>query len=129
MSIALDAFGPGLRRPMPPGRMERIAQRDPAMRARSDAGIVAIAPVGEVVAALATGSGEIADFVGEQPMVGANRLRLFVEGGRCIIVGQRDLAPAMHALEHRAGLDGELIKRKVVGAEPERAVELGPPGR
>ena len=94
-----------------------------------DAGVVAIAPVGQVVPALGAGPRQVADLVCGEPVPRARRCGLRIKGGRGVLVRQRDPPPPVHRLERRPGLDGELIQREVVGAESERAVELCPPGR
>ena len=66
VAVALDPLRPGFRRAMAPRARAARRQRDPAMRARPDAGVVAIAPVGQVVPALAAGPRVVRHLVGQQ---------------------------------------------------------------
>ena len=102
----------------------------PAVRAGADAGIGAVAPVSEIVAALLAGPGVVGDFVGGQAggrrsspgsARRARRRRPGSAGTSSPLRGHRG--------EARAGLDGQLVEREVAGAEGERAAELGPPRR
>ncbi len=90
------------------------------MRAGANAGVIAIAPISEIVAAFGAGSGIVGDFISEEP-----EPRRFLGG--CVIeccgvlrVGQDDVAAGVGGLEGGAGFDGELIERKMIGGESQR---------
>ncbi len=98
------------------------AVAEPApVRARADAGIVAVAPVSEVVAALLTGPGMVADFVERQARGGGDFAGEFVEVGGNVGVDGLEFAGGMEGGEARARLDRQLVERQVTGAERERA--------
>ena len=95
-----------------------------AVRAGADPGIIAVAPVSEVVAALRAGPGVVGDFVGGQPGRGGALLGQLEQAGRRVGVERLELVLGDHRGEARAGLDGQLVEREMLGAEAERAVEV-----
>ena len=111
------------------GRPAGAAAGQPAVRAWADAGIVAIAPVDEVVPALGAGAGVVGDLVGRR---GRRRRRSPGSRGTCRRrasgVGQAAQPAARGKVaEAGAGLDRELVEREVVDGQRERAAELGSP--
>src|SRR6185437_16376090 len=100
---------PGLRRAVPTRGEQRAVEAHPAMRARPDPRVVAVAPIGEVVPALAARPGVVGNLVAEQAEARRLLTRRLIERGGQIRLRQRDLAPPVLPLEHRAGLDGELV--------------------
>ena len=99
------------------------------MRAGADAGIFAVAPIDEVVAALAAGAGVVRDFVGRQPARLGHFPRRLEQGEAQILVRQLELAGVAQAFENRVRLDGQLIERDVVAGIVERLGELAAPFR
>ncbi len=85
------------------------------MRARPDAGIIVAAPIDEIVPALGARSCVIGYLIGRQAGRVADRLREVVEIARQILVGHIELAGLMQREERRVRLDGQLIKREVLG--------------
>ena len=87
----------------------------PAMRAGADAGIFAVAPIDEVVPAFRAGPGVVGDLVGRQAVL---RRR---SPASCRTARAPRRRPArracrlVQALEHGAGLDGELVERQMLG--------------
>ena len=100
----------------------------PAMRPRTDPGIIAIAPIGQIMAAFLAGAGVIAGFIGRQTGLFRAVLRACEELRSQIVVHRRKFAAAHIAREARALLDRQLIERQMPGAETERAIQLGLPG-
>src|SRR3546814_19970956 len=78
----------------------------------ADAGIVAVAPVGQVVAALAADPRVVGDLVGRQPGVGEARGGLLVERGRCLF-----FRPHQPAAPTGAVKDGSFLRGWLVGRE------------
>ena len=68
-----------------------------AVRAGADAGIGAVAPVSEIVAALLAGPGVVGDFVGGEAGRLGHRLGQLVERGASSGSARRQLAPRRHA--------------------------------
>ena len=98
------------------------------MRAGTNPRIFAIAPVDEVVAALAAGPRMVRHLIGRQsPRIGQFPRRL-EQGEAQLFVRQLELARVAQALEHGVGLDGQLIERDMVARVVERLGELAPPG-
>jgi hypothetical protein len=95
--------------------------------AGSDADIVAVAPVDEVVPALLAGPGVVRDLVGRQARR-RQHLPCRLEQGRAeVLVGYHQLALGVPGGERRAGLDRELVDREVPDRVIERAPQLGRP--
>ena len=128
VAVVFDALGPGFGGAVAAGGDQVVAEGEAAVGAGADAGVVLVAPIGEIVAAFGTGPGEVADLVGSKAVVGAGFDCVVVEGGGAVVVGQGDLALAVAGLEGGAGLDGELVETEVVGAEGEGLAEFGGPG-
>lgn len=91
--------------------------KPPAMRARSYADVVLVAPVGQVVAAFLAGAGMVAGLVGGQAGSGGQLPGQGKEVGRLVVVERGELAFADERGEAGAGLDGELVEREVAGSE------------
>src|SRR5262249_3068259 len=85
------------------------------MRARAKAGIVVPSPINEVVLAFRTWSRVIGNLVGRHAVIGANCLGEVIKVAREIVVGHDELASFVQAKEWRARLDGQLIKREMLG--------------
>ena len=100
-----------------------------AVRARADAGIIAVAPVSEVVAALRARARVVADFIGGQARGRGALAGQLVQRGGEVGVERLELARGMERGEARAGLDGQLVERQMAGAERQRAVERRPTSR
>ena len=100
--------------------------RAAAVRAGADPGIIAVAPVSEVVAALGAGAGVVGDFVGGQAGGGGALLGQFEQARRGVGVERLEVALGDHRGEARAGLDRQLVEREMLGAERQRAVERRP---
>ena len=98
------------------------------MGAGADPGVVAVAPVDQVVAAVLAGPRVVGDLVGGRPAAASASPVASIQRGRRVLVGQCERALGVQAEERRAGLDGELVEREM--AEPFRRepVELGAPG-
>ena len=105
------------------------AIQPPAVRSRADAHIVAIAPIGEIVAALLAGPGMIGHLVGGQPRRERERASELEQRGGAVGIIIAKLTLGGERGEAGAGLDGELVEREVAGAEAERTPELRFPGR
>ena len=102
------------------GRDARAVGADAAMRAGADAGIFLIAPVNEIVPRLRARFRVIGNFVGRHAARVAKFLRDVPQCARSILVGRDQLARAMQHFECRAGLDRQLIERKMLRREGER---------
>ena len=89
-----------------------------------DAGIIAIAPIDQIVPALRAGPGVIGDFVGGQSGGFGQFLRRFIETRRQIVVRNLQRAVLVQQREGRFRFDGELIERQMIGAEGQRLVSV-----
>ena len=98
------------------------------MRAGADAGIFVAAPIDQIVPAFGARPRVVGDLVSRQAGLGAGRLREIVEIARGVVVGNDELAGLVQAEERRARLDGELIKREMLGRFRDGALEFGGPG-
>src|SRR5579859_3654869 len=99
------------------------------MRPGPDAEIVAVAPIDEIVPALAARPRVVRDFiVGEAAACEALARRL-VERAREIVVGQYEIAARMCRGKGGAGLDRQLIEGEMVSGEIERSIEFALPCR
>ena len=95
------------------------------MGAGTDAGIVAVAPVDQVVPALGAGPGVVRGLVGGEAGALADLLGGEVHVGGEARVGQpAEPAAGREVAEAGAGLDGELVEREMVDRHRERAVEF-----
>ena len=101
---------------------------EPSMRARPDAGIFVPAPINQIVPALGARPRVVGNFVSRQACAGADQLREIVKIAPQIVVGNRELARLVQPEERRAGLDGQLIERQMLGRFRDRALEFGGPG-
>ena len=97
------------------------------MRARPDAGVFAVAPIEQVVAAFLARGGVVGDFVGGQARPLRQLLRQLVEVVRQLAVGHLELAAGMQLGKRRLRLDGELIEREMPVRHCERPLQLLPP--
>ena len=105
--------------PAPPARV--------AVRRAADGGVVALAPIEEVVATLVARARPVRDLVpahagGVQTVVGQ-----LVLLGLVVVVGRGAFAGGDHLAERRARLHGERVRAHVGGPECERGVEGGLP--
>src|SRR5690606_17252045 len=96
------------------GREPRIAGDEPSVRAGSDARILAVAPVQQVVARFRSGPGMVRNLIGRESMLPAGLLGDVVESAARLLVGHRDLPGIVETLEPGARLDGELVEGKVL---------------
>ena len=125
MAVAGDGFDPVFRLAMALGRMgDAMGIITPAMGAGTDPGIIAIAPIGEVVAAFLPRPGVIARFISRQSRSDGQRLRQIVEVGGMIGVGGDKAALPGQRLEPGARLDRQLVEREMIGAEGQRPTQL-----
>ncbi len=92
--------------------------------ARTAAGVFAVAPVEQVVAALLARRGVVGDLVGWQARRGRQLLRRIVERQRCLLVGNDELAGGVQRCERRLRLDGELIERQMLAGDGECIAQL-----
>src|SRR5688572_6202705 len=98
-----------------------------AVRSGTDAGIIAVAPVGEVVAALLAAQRMVADFVGGQAGGRGALGRQLIERGSLVGIERLELACGSERSEARPGFDGQLVERQMTGSERERAIERRAP--
>ncbi len=102
---------------------------DPPVGAGSDAQVVLAAPIDEIVArAGGVAAGVVGHLVGGKPLAGQDFLGCLVEYGRQVGVGGGEGLAPHGPVEGRAGFDGQLVGRDVLGAEVERGQELRRPG-
>ena len=104
---------PALRIALRHGGLPRAVGDDAAVRSRPDAGVLAVAPVEQVVPALLARRGVVGDLVGRQARALGHLLRQLVEGARRLAIGHDELAARMQLGERRALLDGELVERQM----------------
>ena len=124
----LDGGEPALRLAERAGRELPAVHGDPAMGAGADAGIVAIAPVDEIVPQLLARSGMVRDLVGGKARVAQDRLRRLEKLAGQVLVRHGERAGRVQGVEAGAGLDGELIGRKMAAHMAERSAQLRLPG-
>ena len=99
-----------------------------AMGAGTNADIVPIAPIGQVVAAFRTGPGMVRDLVSGQAERIETLLRRLVERGGDLFLRRQGLSKPRQRVEMRPFLDGQLIERQMVGGEIDRLTQLRRPG-
>ncbi len=128
-SLLHHRFAPAFRQANRGGGDPLVAQYQAAMRAGTNARIIAITPIDQVMAALRSGPGVIGDFISRHSRRFAQLLRGFVKSRRQIVVGNAKLAVLVEQREGRLRLDGELIEREMIGAEGERLFQFGAPLR
>ena len=138
-AVALDRLEPRLRRAQRLDRPAAAAERQPPVRAGTDAGIVAVAPVDEVVPALGARAGR--GWRSRSPRARPRR-RSPPWRGTCrppppASGRPRSRPRAARSPKRVPGLDGELVEREVVDrhapapgrARPARRRASGPGGR
>ena len=91
------------------------------------AGVVLVAPIGEVVAALGAGAGVVRDLVGRQASGGESVLRRLEQRRGALLVGHDEITASRRSGECGAGFDGQLVERQMLASEREGLVELAPP--
>ena len=97
------------------------------MRAGTDARIILVAPVSEVVPAFRARPGVVGDFVGGQAAGCRALLCQFEQACRSVCIERLELMLRNHRREPCARLDGQLIKRQMFCPEAKRPVQgLGP---
>src|SRR5262249_51601715 len=101
----------------------------PPVRAGTDADIVAVAPICEVVPGFVAAARMVGYLIGGKAFPLQPCQRPFEELRLQRFLGQREIATRDALLEHRAGLDGELIERDMACGEAERRLELRLPFR
>ena len=127
--LGFDGSQPALGHPLRAGRHPSRAQGQPAVSAGTDADIVAVAPVDEVVTALLARPGVVADLVGGQPGVAEQLAGSARTGSACSSSSSGTSWPCLdHGVEARAGLDGELVERQMAIGDGQRPAQLVPPG-
>ena len=124
MTGGLDAHEPRLRPFFRRRRMPVALDVEPAVSARSDAGVFLGAPVDEVMPAFAAGPGVIGNLVGRQAVRRANLQGGVVKLAAEIVVGNDELARGMERGKRRVLLDGQLIEREMVAGLGQGACEL-----
>src|SRR5690348_1546763 len=97
------------------------------MRARTNAGVIAIPPIEKIVAAFRTGTRMIGNFVGGPASRVRHFLREFVEGSGAVIVGNRECTGPRQCGKWRRWLNRELIQRQMFRAEVEGFLQFGAP--
>ena len=102
----LDPHQPGFRAFLGRGGAPRAVHHETPMRARTDAGIFAIAPVDQVVAALGARPRVVGHLVGRQAGTRAMIEGEVVEVASEIVVRQYEFPARMQGREGRVGLDG-----------------------
>ena len=97
------------------------------MRAGSDAGIFRAAPVNKIVPAFRARPRVIGNLVSRQSGARTGFDRQIVKFARRIAVGDHKLAGGLQRVKRRLRLDGQLIKREMLGGLRNRAAELSAP--
>src|SRR6185437_6964963 len=124
-----DRSQPGFPRTELAGGDLRAVKRQTAMRPRTDADIVAVAPIDQIVPRFAAGARVVGYFIGRQTGLIQALLGEFVERPGAIVIGHGKIAACMRGVKRRAGLDGELVERKMIPGKAQRALELHIPLR
>ena len=110
-------------------RDEILAQSETAVRAGADAGIILIAPIGEVVPALPARLGVVGDLVSFEAETRRLLRRGVIQARRHILLREREFAAAVEGRKLGAGLDGELVEGEMIGGERKRPAQFLPPCR
>ena len=121
---AFNQIGPGFRRAVTARGEQRVADHQPSVSAGTDAGIILVAPVGEIMPAFVAWPGVVGDFVGEQAVTGGRFRRGVIKGRSSIFIRQNDVAAPMQSFIGRPRLDGELVEGEMVGCQRESAIQL-----
>ena len=82
----------------------------PPVRTGTDPGVIAVAPVGQIVAALGAGAGVVGDFIGRDARGGGAGLGQFEQDCAGLGIERIELAFGDHRGEAGAGLDGQLVE-------------------
>ena len=128
MAVLFDGGKPGLRMPLGDGCDLRAPLGQASMRAGSDTGIVAIAPIGEVMSALGTRPRMVRHLIGRKPFARGDFLRRLIERGCMLVIGYDYLAGLVQAVKGRALLDRQLVERQMIDGIGDRLLELPLPG-
>ena len=107
--------------------MARALKDQSSMRAWPAAGVFAIPPIEEVVAALLARRRVVGNLVGRQPGNGGQLLRDLEKGKRLLAFGHDELARGLQSGKRRLGLDRELVEREMAACEREGFAELAAP--
>ena len=99
----------------------------PPMRAGANTYIVAVAPIGQVVAALLAGAGMVRNLIGGNPRRCGLRAGLFEQVGAVIRINLGQLALRHQRGKARPRFDRQLIQRQMPRPERKRAGKLGFP--
>src|SRR5205085_7960519 len=91
----------------------RTHSQPPSMRARTDAGVIAITPVSEIVPAFVTRPGVITDLVSRHSCRRGHDIGHLVERSGCFGVERFKIVPRDHACKARARLERQLVERAV----------------
>ena len=147
VAVALDPFRPRLGSAMAPGGDQSLRlvvagcygsrfalfagmtrKCNPCRARPADAGVIGIAPVGEVVPAFAAWHSVVRHLVGSRPNRRCLLRGRLVQRRAGVLVRQHDVAAAVHRLELRARLDRELVERQMIRRQRECLAQLRPPG-
>ena len=101
--------------------------RSSAMCAGADPGVIAIAPVGEIVARFGARVRVIGDFVSGNSGFRGALLGQFEQGRRRVGIERFEGVLCDHRGEAGAGFDRQLIKREMLGAVADGAGKIGVP--
>ena len=121
--IFCDSPPPGL-----PHKGGGVSNNDPPMRAGTNAGVFAVAPIEQVVPALFTWTRVIGNLVGVEPTRRCHFLRNFIERERGIRIGHDQFSGCVQRRVGRVGFNSQLIERDVIAREFKRFGEFRAPG-
>ena len=126
----VDPLRPGFRGAVAGGGEQLAAQRQAPMRAGADAGIVLIAPIGEIVPAFRRPAWRSWRFRRRcRPKRAASSAVASYSAPASSSSGSANSPLRVQRGEFRAVLDGELVEREMVGGQGQRLAQLRPPCR
>jgi len=94
------------------------------MRTGPNTGIVAIAPVDQVMPTFLACAGMIGDFIGGQSGSACQFLSRLIESCRQVFTGNLQLPIFVQQRVRRLRLNGQLVQRQMIGAEGQRLFQL-----
>lgn len=94
-AVLFHTFGPWFGCAVAAGGVESTILRYAPMRAGAKAQIIAVTPVGQVVAAFTAGTCVVGNLVRIQPVCAGNPVRAVIQGGGGVLIGQGERSGAV----------------------------------
>ena len=128
VAVLFDPREPGLGGAVLARRGLGTGDGEASVRTGTHADVIAVAPIGEIVARLLSRRGVVRDLVGRQAGRVHHLLGRLVKGCRGVIRGHGEIAARVRLGERSLRLDGELVEREMCAGIVKRARKLVTPG-